>query len=213
MNIDPGIILHEISNAGTIIQNGLDAEEQAPSEQTAKTARRITRMGLSRLIASITTLKILVAHQPPNTETSGNLAEHLKGLIQDRNLWGDRGPLIRFTHDDQIEQCGVPLVETAVRNLIANALRFSPKSQPIQVRLKHTKTQTWISILNYGPELEPYVRANLFSPGCKGTHGGSGLGLHIAQRCANTLRGRIAVYSKAPITVFSLIFPDRKSVV
>ena len=50
--------------------------------------------------------------------------------------------------------------------------------------------------------------ARLFEPGKKSSSGGMGLGLYIAQTCAERMSGRLVFGTTRACTVFSLVFED-----
>jgi two-component system sensor histidine kinase GlrK len=85
-------------------------------------------------------------------------------------LWADRGRL-----------------DTALENLIANAIRFSPYGGVIDVAAETIDGQARITICDQGPGVSPEDRAYIFQPFYQGTNQppgalhGSGLGLAIAR--------------------------------
>jgi two-component system sensor histidine kinase KdpD len=77
-------------------------------------------------------------------------------------------------------------VERALANLIDNALKFSPPSSPVLVRVEHGTTELRFHVLDHGPGIGSADRATLFEP----FHGG-GLGLAIARGFAELNGGHV----------------------
>ena len=85
------------------------------------------------------------------------------------------------------------LLRLALRNLLANALKYSPDGS--MVRLHITESDRPLALIleisdegkGFGPELLP----RLFERGARGTQGGHGLGLHIVRRVMDLHEGRV----------------------
>ena len=96
----------------------------------------------------------------------------------------------------------LPLLHSALENVLGNALRYAGKGQ-IEVRLERTADRYLISVADSGPGVpaelllqifEPFVRVD---PSRSGKMGGVGLGLAIALRSVEALGGSIAAHNRA----------------
>jgi signal transduction histidine kinase len=103
---------------------------------------------------------------------------------------------------------GVPVVRGDAQrlrqifgNLIDNAVKYSPKEEPVEVRVSQSNGAVLVSVRDRGPGIKQDDQALIFEKFGRVAGGnakpGSGLGLYIARSIAETHGGTIAV-SSAP---------------
>jgi two-component system sensor histidine kinase QseC len=83
------------------------------------------------------------------------------------------------------------LLGVLVRNLVDNAVRYSPANAAVKVTLSHDASRTWLSVEDSGPGLsEPDLRrlGERFFRVLGSGQGGSGLGWSIVRRIATVHR-------------------------
>jgi two-component system sensor histidine kinase KdpD len=89
--------------------------------------------------------------------------------------------------------CDELLIEQVLRNLLENALKYSPGGSDISLsaRVKHQEVQ--VRVADRGPGVPPEERARIFEKFVRGKHlgGGAGLGLAICQGIVAIHGGRI----------------------
>lgn len=78
------------------------------------------------------------------------------------------------------------LLERALRNLVANALDFSPPGETVEIRLSQQGERRVVEILDRGPGIPGFARPRLFErffslPRPDGSRRGTGLGLPFAR--------------------------------
>ena len=84
-----------------------------------------------------------------------------------------------------------------VRNLLHNAIRYSPAGAPLAVAVGSSAGQAVLTVADAGPGIDEEQRARLFQPFAAGpTSGGSGLGLAICQSIVQALGGSIALQNR-----------------
>jgi len=92
-----------------------------------------------------------------------------------------------------------PFVETVVRSLLDNALRFSPDDEPVEVRAEADTVMLRIEIRDHGPGIDPEIMRRLGTPFVQGDqsttrrHGGLGLGLYTATKLVQRINGTLEV--------------------
>ncbi|SDD21996.1 PAS/PAC sensor signal transduction histidine kinase [Paracidovorax valerianellae] len=146
----------------------------------------------------------------------------LRGLI--RSVAREFEPLLaRHRLHLQLDLPDLPLVAKAdplrfqqvVRNVLANAVKFSPGGSTIELRgFLDGLTQIHIEVEDQGPgipdeELERIFEAFVQSSKTRDGSGGTGLGLAICRKIVETFGGRIHARNAAQGSVFHIVLPAR----
>jgi len=115
---------------------------------------------------------------------------------------------------DFVAAVNPPLLESALVNLIDNALKYSQPGGKVRVALTDTEHGAVISVQDWGPGIAPAHLPRLFERFYRVDHsrdrkaGGSGLGLSIVKHIAQAHAGKVEVESKVGEgSVFSLRLP------
>jgi two-component system sensor histidine kinase KdpD len=114
------------------------------------------------------------------------------------------------------------LVKLAIKQLLDNALKYSPPDTPVTVRV-HNDNGVTVTVTDQGKGIPAQEQTRIFerlyrSPSVQHQIPGSGLGLSIAQNIARAHHGELAVASRPGETTLRLTFPpvplpgDRKGV-
>lgn len=86
------------------------------------------------------------------------------------------------------------LMRLALRNLLSNALKYSPANQPVEIRVSDwdDPLALVIEVIDAGPGVEPNLVPRLFERGARGNRGtgGHGVGLYIVRRVMELHHGR-----------------------
>jgi two-component system sensor histidine kinase KdpD len=108
------------------------------------------------------------------------------------------------------------LVKLAIKQLLDNALKYSPPDTPVTVRV-HNGSGVTVTVTDCGKGIPAQEQERIFerlyrSPSVQHQIPGSGLGLSIAQNIVKAHHGELAVASRPGETTFRLTFPaDRKA--
>lgn len=105
------------------------------------------------------------------------------------------------------------LMRLALRNLLSNALKYSPAGAPVTVRLSDSETPLGllIDVIDQGPGVEPALQERLFERGARGRTPGSshGLGLYIVRRVMELHGGQAQLLATGPQgTTMRLVVAD-----
>lgn len=100
-------------------------------------------------------------------------------------------------------RCDGALVRRVAHNLLANALRFSPREAPLVVRLEATEDRARLEVVDQGPGIPPEQRARIFDKyaqaealAAEGRRYASGLGLAFCKLAVEAHGGRVGVESE-----------------
>ena len=104
------------------------------------------------------------------------------------------------------------LVKLALKQLVDNALKYSPPSTPVKIEVRDLDSGVEVDVSNGGDGIPAAEQARIFdrfyrSPSVQHRIPGSGLGLSIAHRIAQAHHGDLTVTSSPGDTTFRMIFP------
>jgi len=109
------------------------------------------------------------------------------------------------------------LIKLAVKQLVENALKYSPPDSPVTVRVHNGRGVT-VAVTDHGKGIPVQEQTRIFerlyrSPSVQSQIPGSGLGLSIAQSIVRAHHGDLIVTSQPGETTFRLTLPaDQKDV-
>ncbi len=101
-------------------------------------------------------------------------------------------------------------LETILRNLIANAIKYGGEPSRIQIAVGHEGSQAQLSVRDYGPGLQGTKPEAVFQPFVRGenelvkSQPGVGLGLYLVAELAQALGGSVAAGNADQGTGFSV---------
>lgn len=104
------------------------------------------------------------------------------------------------------------LVKLAIKQLLDNALKYSPPGTPVALRIRPIDGTVSLKITDHGEGIPEQEQPRIFqrfyrSPSVHSKIPGSGLGLSIAHRIAHAHRGDLTVTSRPGETTFQMILP------
>lgn len=135
----------------------------------------------------------------PQLETE-NLSQLVRGVAEDctpRDIRCDVPADIEIV-------CDRELLRRAIENVLGNAVRYSPKTTPIDVTASQGAGGTTISIRDFGPGVPENALERIFAPFYRvdeardSASGGIGLGLAIARSAIHLHGGTIAAHNALP---------------
>jgi two-component system sensor histidine kinase KdpD len=103
------------------------------------------------------------------------------------------------------------LIRLAIRQIIDNALKYSPPGTPIDVRVTSDDASVWIDVVDHGDGIPPKDQQRIFERFYRGPSTsqvpGSGLGLSIANSIVRAHGGTLNVTSRPGETTFRIALP------
>ena len=114
--------------------------------------------------------------------------------------WPERRIEVRVDEAPATQRCDERLLQIALRNLVANALRHSPGDAPVYIQLRPAQEGgTVIDVINHGDGISDDEISRLFQKYFRGRNAqqkpGAGLGLYLVERIAHLHDGHIEVAS------------------
>ena len=196
---------HELRTPLAVLHSNLDSLEDATVVRSLrKDVDAMTRL-VEQLLASarLDFLEIGSSDQVDLREVCTNVASLLAPFAikskRSIEVSGCKGPVIIRGNSGYLEQ--------AVRNLVENAIRYSPGGSMVTVKVGEDAS---ISIIDKGPGIPHDRRDEIFQRFVRLDHssGGAGLGLSIVQRTVQAHKGSVEI-GDAPGggAIFTLRFP------
>lgn len=114
--------------------------------------------------------------------------------------------------------CDRPLTSVVVRNLIHNAIKYSPANEPVRIEtgqvLVSDTQMAWLAVVDRGPGIEESDQARVFEPHFRrSAHRetqGMGIGLYLARRICQNQGGTLTLQSKVGVgTRFVITLPAK----
>jgi signal transduction histidine kinase len=192
---------HPLSSLA-LIAEVLESEDMNPEERHAAVTQirgmcsEMTRLvdgvlAASRLEAGVFTVE-------PRTVTVGAIVEPTLAVFTP--VATRRRIALVFEGPLHAQVCADPQkLRQALDNLVANALKFTPRGGRVRIRVWREGNQMMFEIADTGPGVPPAERSSIFDRYKQGSRGraagGAGLGLAIARGIAEAHRGTVAVAS------------------
>jgi two-component system sensor histidine kinase KdpD len=151
---------------------------------------------LNRLVGNLLDLSRLQAGAAAPAPELWTVDELIRQAVEDS---GARGRVRVAVGDVPPVRVDAQQIERVLANLLENAIKFSPPSAPVQIRVTATRAEVIVRVVDQGPGLaeselervfEPFYRPN----GERG--GGAGLGLAIARGFADANGARLWAESR-----------------
>ncbi len=213
------LLRHEIRTPMTGMISGLeilaDACPEDPDQRKAMidlVLKNVHRF--HHLIERVVELSSLEAgerlFEPEITNLSDLVTDAVKGKSDPAR---ERNVTLTVTSEDvflvDVDRQGMGQV---VRDMLDNAIRFSPEGAKVEIQMEETETDVTLAIHDHGKGIEPTSLPCLFTGFCdsdmKHHSHGTGLSLAIAQRIVQQHGGRIEVDSEPDNgTCFRIILP------
>jgi NtrC-family two-component system sensor histidine kinase KinB len=109
----------------------------------------------------------------------------------------DPGRLVLDTPASVLAVIDALRIERVVANFVQNALKYSPDTCHVHVRLESANKTSRISVIDEGPGIDPDDARHVFEAYRRApsghAHEGSGLGLYVSKRIVEAHGGRIGV--------------------
>jgi two-component system, OmpR family, sensor histidine kinase MtrB len=111
--------------------------------------------------------------------------------------------------------CDALRIEQVLNNLVSNAIKYSPKGGPVEIRLQDSDGEAIIGITDHGIGIPSDQRDHIFEPFrraglTKDKIPGIGLGLSVARRIVEAHHGQLEVWSElGKGSTFSVHLPYR----
>jgi signal transduction histidine kinase len=112
--------------------------------------------------------------------------------------------------------CDRPLTSVVVRNLIHNAIKYSPANEPVRIETGETRVgaipMAWVAVTDRGPGIGVEEQAKIFEPHFRRTAHretqGMGIGLYLARRICQNQGGTLTMESEVGVgTRFVVTLP------
>jgi signal transduction histidine kinase len=205
------VLAHEVrqplNNASAALQSATASLATAGDKSTAERMSRAQAV-IGEVMAGVdNTLAVasLLAGPDPIGRTDCDVDTLIAVAIGDMPAT-ERGR-IRVDRDTATRTASMDmnLMRLALRNLLSNALKFSPPGSPVEVRVTDSDDPLAliIDVSDHGKGVEPQVLPRLFERGTRGSEvraeGSHGLGLYIVRRVMELHGSTVLLHRNSPV--------------
>lgn len=203
------VMAHEVrqplNNASAAMQSALatlrDVGDQAVAPRLQR-AQAVLGQVMARLDNTLAVASLL-ARQGPAAREDTDLDMLLAVTIADMAAAERERVVVRRETDARTVSLDMSLMRLALRNLLSNALKYSPPGSEVIIRLADSERPLGlcIDVIDGGGGIEPGLREHLFERGARGrrTPGAEhGLGLYIVRRVMELHGGAAQLLATGP---------------
>jgi len=217
-------VSHEIRTPATVIAGfaetllSLELDEKSHREYLSAILRQSETMG--RLVGDLLLLSSLERATDRMEESPVELQPLLESLIYEARALSAGRHKISLEFDGPARLLAAPAeIESALRNLITNAVRYTPDGGSITVSWRARDDEGWLAVRDTGigiaAEHMPRITERFYRVDRSRSRdtGGTGLGLAIVKRIANRHHASLRIDSEPGRgSTFTLRFPARRMV-
>lgn len=215
-------VSHEIRTPATVIAGfaetllNLDLDESSRRQYLGSILRQSETMG--RLVSDLLTLSALERTADRADEAEVDLLSLLQSLEDEaRTLSGNRHA-ITLQFDGPRRILAIPAeIESAIRNLLTNAVRYTPEGGAITLAWRIRDEEGWIVVKDTGigiaPEHLPRISERFYRVDRSRSRetGGTGLGLAIVKRILHRHQAHLKIESEPGAgSSFTIRLPARR---
>jgi signal transduction histidine kinase len=224
-------IAHELRNPITVIQGNLEAWLDGVTSPTPTNIASVHNetLHLGRMVTDLRDLSLAEAHQLRLNTEFANIKDVIEAEISALTISADENRIeLRVVADSNLPkiQIDIQRIRQVLRNLITNALRYTPSGGSITVSAE-TMADTGrtvadsiiVSVTDTGSGISaqdlPYIFTHFYKadPSRHRDGGGSGLGLAIVKQLIESHGGTVSVKSEIGMgSTFSFTIPLPRSV-
>lgn len=215
-------VSHEIRTPATVIAGfaetllSIEVDEASRREYLGAILRQSETMG--RLVGDLLMLASLERATDQLDESVIELRALLDSLLAEARALSAGRHTLSLEFDGPPRLLGVPAeIESAVRNLLTNAVRYTPEGGKVTLGWKARDDEGWLSVRDTGigiaAEHLPRITERFYRVDRSRSRdtGGTGLGLAIVKRIANRHNAPLRIDSEPGRgSTFTLRFPARR---
>lgn len=214
-------ISHELRTPLTVLRGYLELLEDNPSEDVSQSANRMLGQALQmqRLLDDLLELSRLQSAELRGEDELVNVPAMLNQLREQAEDLSRGNHRIQCSVDSQLFLSGVgPDLESAFRNLITNAVKYTPRGGTISVTWERTAHGPRLTVSDTGIGIPgrdiPRVTERFYRVGSDRARetGGTGLGLAIVKHVLNSHQAQLGITSELGLgSEFTCTFPDQRA--
>jgi two-component system sensor histidine kinase KdpD len=186
-----------LTSASALAREDLDLDREDRNELAATILGEAER--LDRLVANLLDLSRLQAGAARPERDVWPLDDLVLQALDEVGGAGERVQ-VSFPDETPLVRADAHQVERALVNMIENALKYSPPSEPVHVQVSTSGGEALVRVVDHGPGIRPADRERIFDAFYRAADGGvrgAGLGLAIARGFAEANGGRLWAESRA----------------
>ncbi|MDO8715203.1 MAG: ATP-binding protein, partial [Dehalococcoidales bacterium] len=218
-------IAHELRTPLTILQGNVEAMQDGflPADTANLNSLHQETLLLTRLVEDLRTLSLAEAGQIEFRPKITDMRDLSKQVVDDFCLqMSAKNIALALEASDNLPEAWVDPERTAqvLRNLLSNAMHYTPEGGSIRVRLNPAADGVVVSVIDTGVGISPDDLAHVFDRFYRvdrsrtRSTGGSGLGLAIVKQLVEAQGGKVwaeSIFGKGSTFSFQVPYPAKNS--
>lgn len=209
--------LNVILNSAQILERSIQASD---NPRTALFFEKIKSSVeyMNQILEEVLVLRKADTEKLEVNPTLVDLDQFCRNLAEQQQLSDGAEREINFTSlgDSSSVICDAKLLHHILSNLLSNALKYSPEGSTIDFELTLQAAQVTFQIRDQGCGILPEEQSRVLEPFYRGTNigkvRGTGLGLTIAKKAVDALKGDISLESEVGVgTSFTVTVPVNRA--
>lgn len=224
-------VSHELRNPVAVITAHIDAvlsDPDAPRENRVRAAAAVASASSSMTLLIEDLLMTSRQRSGAFEEREVELGDLARRAVDEYGVMIDeRGLRLRLRLDEgPVVYADEQAVVRALRNLLSNAVRYSPEGAALTVAVGSLEGWAWVGVRDEGPGITEADRERVFDrffstddaanggdSTARNGNGGHGIGLAIARQIVEAHDGRLVVFSEVGAgSTFVAWLPDRTAI-
>jgi two-component system OmpR family sensor kinase len=200
-------VSHELRTPLTVMHSEIDvslaSDELAGNARTVLESTREETQRMTSIVENLLTLARIDEKELHLIRRPCDLRELAEATARELEpIAGQRGVTIRLTGSRGPVEADPERLKQVVRNLLDNAIRYSPHGGTVSVEVTNHNAQVQLTVRDEGPGIAPAELEHVFERFYRGDPsrppggGGSGLGLAICREIAEAHGGGMSATSK-----------------
>lgn len=177
-----------------LLERSVDSKKSPDIKTYVDKAHRQIRI-LNRLIADLLDVSEINAGKLRMTYSEFVFGDLLTEVIENFSLTNKTHSIIRTGDANLLVKADKQRLDQVITALIANAVKYSPKSDKVVVNVTHDRKHVMVAITDFGIGIPPERLKKIFNRFYRADdntkYTGLGIGLYISCEIINRLKGRI----------------------
>jgi len=189
---------HEIRTPIARVETAIDCIEQHIKPDAMMKRIKSETRNMRELAEDTLTLAWLENENPDLRQECFDLIELVEAIVEDARFeFSNKQILLNSSDTLMLRNSNQRALAHAIENILRNGLRYTPEGEQLSIDIVSEKSTVKLTLTDSGPGIDPQLYSKMFTPFFKahnqvGTRKGFGVGLALAKRHIEAVRGSVS---------------------